>query len=145
MKYTVVQWVGEDGAVSVVSEKDITSPEDEIVEGGEVVIMMRGENNKARIFQAVVLKVFGKQSDNAEFQNKHISFPIFMYLILDIYLFLMVTVIDLFEQYTTDTRTKAKEYEQQLVKPMENSVEGKIFDDSDPLISNELILQNENI
>ena len=35
MKYTVVQWVGEDGAVSVVSEKDITSPEDEIVEGGE--------------------------------------------------------------------------------------------------------------
>ena len=69
-----------------------------------------------------------------------------MYLILDIYLFLMVTVIDLFfEQYTTDMRTKAKEYEQQLVKPMENSVEGKIFDDSDPLISNELILQNENI
>ena len=56
MKYTVIQWVGEDGAVSVVSEKDITSPEDEIVEGGEVVIMMRGENNKARIFQAVVLK-----------------------------------------------------------------------------------------
>ena len=62
MKYTVVQWVGED-----VSEKGITSPEDEIVEGGEVVIMMRGENNKARIFQAVVLKVFGKQSDDAEF------------------------------------------------------------------------------
>ena len=67
MKYTMVQWVGKDGAVSVVSEKDITSPEDEIVEGGEVVIMMRGENNKARIFQAVVLKVFGKQSDDAEF------------------------------------------------------------------------------
>ena len=48
-------------------QKDITSPEDEIVEGGEMVIMMRGENNKARIFQAVVLKVFGKQSDDAEF------------------------------------------------------------------------------
>ena len=64
MKYTMVQLVG---AVSVVSEKDITSPEDEIVEGGEVVFMMRGKNNKARIFQAVVLKVFGKQSDDAEF------------------------------------------------------------------------------
>ena len=67
MKYTVVQWVGENGAVSIVSGKDITSPEEKIVEGKEVVIMTRGENNKAKIFQAVVLKVFGKQSDDVEF------------------------------------------------------------------------------
>ena len=36
------------------SKRDITSPE-EILERKEVVILMRGDNNKAKIFQAVVL------------------------------------------------------------------------------------------
>lgn len=62
MKYTVVQWVGEEGAVSVVAEKDITSPPEEIKEDRDVIVMMRGENNKAKIFDAHVLKVFGMYS-----------------------------------------------------------------------------------
>jgi RecB family endonuclease NucS len=56
MGFAVVQWEEEE-SISVIGEKDIIG---EAEEGKLVTVMTRNAKGRANIYQAVILKLFGK-------------------------------------------------------------------------------------